>query len=58
MDWLNIWLGVLALSFSSFLLMMIVIGSGAVKELKMTLDELRTDTQETQNHPEILDEKT
>ena len=57
MLWLNIWLIVLGVSLVSFLLMMIVIGGGAVKELKMTFDDLRADTAEATAHPEELDKE-
>ncbi|QDU80441.1 hypothetical protein Pla110_21710 [Polystyrenella longa] len=57
MTWLNIWLVVLAISLLSFLIMMIVIGGGAIKELKMTFDDLRADTDEATSHPEELDKE-
>jgi len=58
MTWLTFWLIILGTSIGSFVLMMILIGSGAIKELKMTLEELREDTEESKTHPEILDEAT
>ncbi|MEZ6048882.1 MAG: hypothetical protein R3C11_25540 [Planctomycetaceae bacterium] len=57
MTWLNIWLIVLATSLISFLLMMILIGGGAIKELKLTFDDLRADTDEATAHPEELDKE-
>jgi len=58
MTWLTFWLIILVVSIGSFVLMMILIGSGAIKELKLTLEELREDTEESRAHPEILDEAT
>lgn len=58
MNWLTFWLIILGLSIGSFVLMMLLIGAGAIKELKLTLEELREDREEADAHPEILDETT
>ncbi|MCA9041014.1 MAG: hypothetical protein KDA65_11750 [Planctomycetaceae bacterium] len=55
MFWLNFWLVVLFISLTTFLLMMIIIGGGAIKELKLTFDDLRADTEEAAEHPEELE---
>ena len=53
---MTLWTIVLLGSGVSFVAMLIFISGGALRELRMTLDELREDTRESAEHPEILEE--
>ena len=55
--WMTVWTVLLVGSFTAFVGMLVIVGKGAVKELWQTLDDLRKDTQEAAEHPEILDEE-
>jgi hypothetical protein len=54
--WMILWGSILVISGIGFLVLLVVVSKGAIQELKLTLDELRADTQESAEHPEILDE--
>lgn len=54
--WMVLWSGLLAAAVLGFLGLLLIVGVGAVRELRQTLDELREDTREAAEHPELLDE--
>ncbi len=54
--WMYVWITVLALSTLSFLGLVLIAGTGAIFELRLTLRELREDARESSEHPEILDQ--
>jgi hypothetical protein len=54
--WMTLWIGLLIVSFTTFLGMLLVVGAGAIGELRETLEELRADTRAAEVHPERLDE--
>ena len=54
--WMMLWTSLLAASCLSFLGMLILVGGGAVRELRESLAELRDDTRDAAEHPETLDE--
>lgn len=54
--WMTIWIVTLAVSVFGFALLLLMVGSGAIRELKETLQELREDGREADEHPESLDE--
>lgn len=56
--WMTLWTILLAVSVVSFVGLLLVVGSGAVGELRQTLEELRKETRESAEHPEMLDEAT
>lgn len=56
--WMTLWTILLAISVVSFVGLLLVVGSGAIGELRQMLDELREDTRESAEHPEMLDEAT
>jgi len=56
--WMILWTMVLAGSVAGFVGMLWLIGFGAIGELRQMLEELRADTREAAEHPEILDEAT
>jgi len=53
--WMTLWTGLLVVSAGAFLLMLLIVGFGAIGELRQMLMELRADTRESAAHPEILD---
>ncbi len=54
--WMTIWIVTLAVGVFGFALLLLMVGSGAIRELKETLRELREDRREADEHPESLDE--
>ncbi len=54
--WMTLWTGLLVFSMIGFLVLLITVSAGAVRELRQMLDELREDTRESAEHPEMLDE--
>ncbi len=54
--WMTLWIIVLVSAVVGFVVLLLVVGGGAIKELKQTLDELRQDTDAAAEHPESLDE--
>ena len=56
--WMILWTAVLASGVIGFTGLLLVVGCGAVGELRQMLDELREDTREAAEHPEVLDEAT
>ena len=56
--WMTVWTIVLVAAVVGFLGLIVGISAGAVQELKESLRELRADAQESQEHPEMLDERT
>jgi len=56
--WMILWTTVLVSSVVGFVGMLWLIGFGAIGELRQMLEELRADTRESAEHPEILDEAT
>jgi len=55
--WMTLWTILLVVSCGTFLGMMVLVGRGAVRELRETLSELKEDTREAREHPEILDQE-
>jgi len=56
--WMTLWTVLLVGSTLAFGGMLLVVGGGAIRELRQMLDELREDARESAEHPEILDEAT
>ena len=56
--WMMLWTAVLAGGVIGFVGLLLIVSVGAVKELRQMLDELREDTREAAEHPEVLDEAT
>lgn len=56
--WMTLWTIVLVAAAVGFLGLILGISVGAVSELKESLEELRADTIESQEHPEELDRPT
>ena len=56
--WMILWTTVLLGGAAGFSGLLVVVGFGAIGELRKMLDELREDTREAAEHPEILDEAT
>ena len=56
--WMILWMVVLIGSVVGFVGLLLLVGSGAIGELRQMLDELRADTRAAAEHPEILDEAT
>ncbi len=56
--WMILWTTVLLGSVVGFSGLLVVVGFGAIGELRQMLDELREDKREATEHPEILDEAT
>lgn len=54
--WMILWCGVLGFGILGFLTLILVVSVGAISELKLTLEDLRADAQESAEHPETLDE--
>lgn len=55
-SWMVLWTGLLGVSFLAFLFLLVIVGFGAIGELREMLLELREDTAESAAHPETLDE--
>ena len=56
--WMTLWTTLLIVSVATFCLLLLIVGAGAPGELRESLSELRQDTQQSLEHPEILDEPT
>lgn len=56
--WMILWATVLVGSVAGFVGLLLLVGFGAIGELRQMLEELRADTREAAEHPEILDEAT
>jgi hypothetical protein len=56
--WMTFWTIVLVAATVGFLGLILGVSVGAVRELKESLDDLRRDAQESQEHPEVLDRPT
>ena len=56
--WMTLWTLLLVASIVSFLGLLLAVGAGVIGELKQSLAELREDTRQSTEHPEILDEAT
>jgi len=54
--WMTFWTALLSVAAVSFTGLLFLVGRGAVRELRQSLQELREDTRESAEHPEILDE--
>ena len=54
--WMTIWIVTLAVGVFGFALLLLMVSSGAIRELKETLQELREDRREADEHPKSLDE--
>ena len=56
--WMILWTTVLLGGVVGFSGLLVVVGFGAIGELRQMLDELREDKRKAAEHPEILDEAT
>ena len=52
---MTIWTVLLVVSGGAFAVMLVVVGYGAVGELRESLQELRGDTEESAAHPDVLE---
>ena len=53
--WMALWIVMLVGSVATFAVMLLLVASGAPRELAESLAELRADTRDAAEHPEILD---
>ena len=56
MVWMTIWILLLAVGVVGFVILLLMVGGGAVRELKETLAELREDRCHSDEYPQSLDE--
>jgi len=56
--WMTLWTTLLIVSVATFCLLLLIVGAGALGELRESLSELRQNARQTREHPEILDEPT
>ena len=56
--WMILWTVTLVVGVVGFIGLLLTVSLGAVGELRLMLEELREDTRESAEHPEILDEAT
>ena len=54
--WMTFWTVLLSVAAFSFAVLLVLVSKGAIRELRQSLQELREDTRESAEHPEILDE--
>jgi hypothetical protein len=55
--WMTFWTILLIGSCATFAGMLVLVGMGALGELRQTLDDLRRDTLEASQNPELLDKE-
>lgn len=53
--WMTLWIVMLVGSVATFAGLLVYVGTGAWRELSESLAELRKDTRDAAEHPEVLD---
>lgn len=54
--WMTVWTILLIFSGVTFVGLLVIVGGGAIRELRQSLDELREDARQAAEHPETLDQ--